>query len=155
MKSRQGQVVVELAIILPLAFLILFTLAELCFLFNARQLLQLGSFQAARSYVVMKNKSAAELCLFSALKSVVFRDPVNKVAALEIFESSDRVTVNVVVLYRPVFPILPLARFLNIAFSPDHNSVMVSRMIKAQSAKGWSILAESRIPISASTELVK
>lgn len=155
MQAKRGQIVVELAILLPLAFFILFILAELCFLFNARQLLFLGSFQAARSYLVMKDNAIAEQCLVSGVSPVVFRDTVKKVTCLTIRESNGKIIAESVLLYRPLFPVLPLARFMNTTFLPKQHSAAVDRAVLKRTGDDWPSLIKSRLAIAATVELVK
>ena len=155
MKPQKGQIIVELAILLPIAFFVIFILAELCFLFNAKQLLFLGSFQAARSYMVLKSDSKAEQCLYSAITPSVFRDKLKDVTYLKVTESADKIIAETVLLYRPVFPVLPLMKFMNITFDPDKRSDLVERAILERTADSWSMLVKSRVAVAAKVELVK
>jgi hypothetical protein len=155
MRNCRGQTVVELAIILPLAFFIIFILAELCFLFNAKQLLYLGSFQAARSYLVKKDVAAAETSLQSAISPAVFRETAREAAYLKVAEKGDAVVAEAVLLYRPLFPVLPLAKLMNRVFFAVRHSALVERAVSERSADGWRDKLSSRVPVAASVELCR
>jgi len=153
MRNSRGQIVVELAILLPLAFFLIFILAELCFLFNAKQLLYLGSFQAARSYLVKKDAAAAETSLQSAISPAVFRETLREAVYLKVSEKGDAVLAEAVLLYRPLFPVLPLAKLMNIAFFHETHSALVERAVSERIADGWREKLSSRVPVAASVEL--
>jgi hypothetical protein len=149
--DRKGQVLVELAIVLPLAFFILFILAELAFMYNAKQVAMLSAFKSARSFIVNREKAKAETCMHSALQAVTFKEPVDKVACLFIQEGEKGVLARVVYLYKPLFPIFPLAEFLGgRLFSDDHTEI-VERAVQQKS--GWPEMVKRRVPITGAVEI--
>jgi hypothetical protein len=155
MRNCGGQIASELAILLPLFFFLIFILAELCFLFNAKQLLFLGSFRAARSFLVKKAPSASEAALNDAVSPAEFRDSPQDVTYLKISEGNGVVTAEAVLLYRPLFPVLPLAKLMNIAFFPDRHSGLAERAIAEKAAQGWREKARSRVPLAARVEFAE
>lgn len=112
--ADRGQVAVETALVLPLALILIFILLELCMLFNARQRLQLGTFRAARSYMVRHDPARARETLLAVLRPVTFNGKTGTRADVRVVETEGCVTARSVFLYKPLLPVFPLARMLAI-----------------------------------------
>ena len=153
--NQKGQITVELAIIIPLALFIIFALAELCFMYNAKQVALLGAFRSARSYAVTKRKSSADSCMYRTLKTVTFRNSADNVSYLEINEHDNKIFLSVVYLYKPLFPILPLANFLGHSLFSDNHSSFVEAAVRIRSNDRWAEKIKTHVPITAGVELYK
>ena len=85
----------------------------------------------------------------------VFRDKVKDVTYLKITESANKIIAESVLLYRPIFPVLPLMTVMNITFDPDKRSDLVERALLERTADNWPMLVKSRVAVAAKVELVK
>lgn len=153
--NKKGQVSVELAIILPVALFMVFALAELCLMYNAKQVALLSVFRSARSYAVTQSTAEAFVCMHKTLKAVTFQDPVDKVSHLEIRENESKIFSSVVYLYKPLFPILPLANLFGHSLFSNKHSTAVVHAIKIKSGDKWAQKIKNYIPITAEVELNK
>lgn len=110
MRGPKGQAAVELAIVLPLALLFLFALFELCLMFNARQMALLAAFRAARSFVAEQNQAHAKACAMQTLKPVAFRAKPENAVTVKVGRENGKVLARVVLLHKPLFPLVRLLR---------------------------------------------
>lgn len=150
-KNQNGQVVVELAIVLPFFFFLLFAVLEIGLMYNAKQITDLGAFRAARSFLALKEPQAAQKSFSQTLKGVTFRSESAPRCHVEIVEKPDAVIARAVYLYKPVFPVTPLARFLGYTLLWSKNSDLIRRAIAAH--PDWAEKIKTHVAVSAAVSL--
>lgn len=109
--SQKGAAAAEAAIVLPPALFLIFAIAEICLMADARQMVHAGAFRAARSYLVMADTGAAEQAFYRTVAALPGSEAPERISnLLKLERRGEGVFVLAVYRYRPVFPVLPLGR---------------------------------------------
>jgi hypothetical protein len=108
--SQKGAAAAEAAIVLPPALFLIFAVAEICLMANARQMVHVGVFRAARSYLVLADTSAAEKAFCRTVEALPGSEAPERLSELKLEKRGQGVSVVALYRYKPVFPVLPLGR---------------------------------------------
>jgi hypothetical protein len=134
MNNTKGQAFVEAVIVLPFAFLLLFLLFEFSFVFITKNLLELATFRAARSYISLNKRDISEKALVQTMKSVAFSKIAEKSHYIEFEDKPGSIKVSAVYFYKPLFPIYRLLKI--VAAEPLNITAKSSLAIRAVESFG-------------------
>jgi len=144
-----------MAIVLPLFFFFFFALAELCLLYNARQIVDLSAFRACRSFVAAEDNDQAEQAVKQTLCALTPLTELTDYFDLSLFQEDNRIQATVVYLYKPVFPILPLSRLFGRLFLSQNLAPAVAALLAKQGSSSFQEHLAHTIPLLAQVELVR
>lgn len=136
MNNTRGQAFIEAAIVLPFAFLLLFLLFEFSFVFITKNLLELATFRAARSYISLNNDKISENALSQTMKSVAFSKIGEKSHYIEFENKPGSIKVSAVYFYKPLFPIYRLLKI--VAVNPLNINAKTPLAVRAVESLGAS-----------------
>ncbi|OGJ88587.1 MAG: hypothetical protein A2268_16000 [Candidatus Raymondbacteria bacterium RifOxyA12_full_50_37] len=152
MRGSKGQAAIEFAIVIPFLLFFLFAATETGLLYTAKHCADLGTFRAARSFRARRQQEAASQALWRTIAPLARRDTPESLSYISIFENSHAVEATTVFLYRPVFPVLPLARLLGNTFLPEKHAAAVT---EASAVKSWEEKLRSHVAIVSQVTLEK
>ncbi len=108
-----GQAFVEAAIVVPMAFFLLFFIYETTLALTAKNLIELGTFRAARTFISTDNKIEAEKAYLRSISPIATFPQSRPFHFIEISTSKEgAVSISTVYFYKPIFPLFYFSKLL-------------------------------------------